>query len=115
MPLRDTPHDKLPHRLTQILDRLHQGETLDPRALAEAQRILMRCGAVSYCLDELGSRYERARAVLGELSLMHPAELESLLETQIRPVNDLLRMVAIEDPELGLSWADSVTSRPASD
>lgn len=42
MPLRDTPHDKLPHRLTQILDRLHQGETLDPRALAEEFHVSLR-------------------------------------------------------------------------
>ena len=35
MPLRDTPHDTLPHRLTQILDRLNQGQTLHPKALAQ--------------------------------------------------------------------------------
>ena len=35
MPARNTPHEKLPHRLTQILARLNDGQTLDPRALAQ--------------------------------------------------------------------------------
>lgn len=35
MPLRDTPHDTLPHRLTQILHRLNQGQTLHPKTLAQ--------------------------------------------------------------------------------
>ena len=43
MPLRDDPsHDKLPHRLTQILDRLYQGETLFARSLAEEFQVSLR-------------------------------------------------------------------------
>jgi geranylgeranyl pyrophosphate synthase len=103
----------MPHPDQERFIALRQSSA-DPQALAEAQTILMRCGAVSYCLDELGSRYERAVSVLRELSLAHPAGLESLLETQIRPVKELLRMAAVEDPALGLSWADSETSRSAS-
>lgn len=42
MPVRDTPHEKLPHRLTQILARLNDGQTLDPRALAEEFGVSLR-------------------------------------------------------------------------
>lgn len=42
MPLRDPSHDTLPHRLTQILDRLYQGETLHARALAEEFQVCLR-------------------------------------------------------------------------
>jgi octaprenyl-diphosphate synthase len=65
----------------------------DPTALAEAQAILMRCGAVSYCIGELINRHERAREMLQGLPLRHWAVLENLLDVQIAPVNELLRTI----------------------
>jgi geranylgeranyl pyrophosphate synthase len=62
----------------------------DPEALAELQAILLRCGAVSYCLSELEQRYQRARSSLCQLSLTERSGLEAMLEDQIRPVQSLL-------------------------
>lgn len=39
---RTDSHDKLPHRLSKIFARLHQGETLDPPQLAQDFRVSVR-------------------------------------------------------------------------
>jgi predicted DNA-binding transcriptional regulator YafY len=39
---RTDSHDKLPHRLSKIFARLHQGETLDPPKLAQDFRVSVR-------------------------------------------------------------------------
>ncbi len=50
MPLRDPPsHDTLPHRLTQILARLNEGETLEPRALAQEFGVNLRTAQRDLC------------------------------------------------------------------
>ncbi len=64
-----------------------------PGALAEAQTILIRCGAVSYCLDQLASRYEVAKDLLAQMSLAYEAGLTELLNLVFRPVQKLLQTV----------------------
>src|SRR3972149_1427303 len=56
------------------------------QALAEAQMILIRCGAISYCMDQLIRRHKQAEELLGSIALAHTAGVADLLETQIKPV-----------------------------
>jgi geranylgeranyl pyrophosphate synthase len=64
-------------------------EITDEDALQEAQDILVRCGAVSYCVDQLLHRYQSAREALQAIELAHPELIESLLEEAIAPVRKL--------------------------
>ncbi len=61
----------------------------DPEVLAEAQRILIRCGAISYGVQELVSRHQTAQAFLEALPVPHRAGLDLLLQESIAPVNKL--------------------------
>lgn len=63
----------------------------DPDALSEAQTILIRCGAVSYCIDQIICRYRATKRLIASITLPFPGVLESLLETCIQPVNKLLK------------------------
>ncbi len=67
-------------------------------ALAEAQTILIRCGAVSYCVDQLIRRHQRAREMLEGMTLVYRDGLEALLEAQIRPVRELFWAVGMVPP-----------------
>jgi len=60
--------------------------TLDLETLREAQEILIRCGAVSYCVDELLKRYRTSRSILDAIPLVHRGPLDSLLQATIAPV-----------------------------
>jgi geranylgeranyl diphosphate synthase type I len=70
----------------------------DPGALAEAQAILVRSGAMSYCVDQIIQRYQKAQAMLNALSLPYHAGLQALLETQITPVLKLFDELGIAQP-----------------
>lgn len=65
----------------------------NPAALAEAQEILIRCGAVSYGVHELICRHQKAQTLLDSISLPQRAGLDALLEDLIRPVHELLARV----------------------
>jgi geranylgeranyl pyrophosphate synthase len=69
----------------------------DPAALAEAQTILIRCGAVSYCVSCLLERYREARSLLQDLALPYPGGLHDLLERVIAPVQQLFARVSTTD------------------
>jgi len=71
----------------------------DPAALAEAQAILIRSGAVAYCLDQLLHRHEVARQLVAALPLARRAGLERLLEDVIDPVRELFRAVGAAPPQ----------------
>lgn len=62
----------------------------DPEAIAEAQKILLRCGAVSYCIDRLVVNYQEAQDVLDGISLTRESGLRALLVDLVRPVEQLL-------------------------
>jgi len=62
---------------------------LDPEALAEAQTILLRCGAVSYSVEELFARHRIAQGMLEAMTVPQRAGLELLLEDVIEPVKRL--------------------------
>ncbi|MDQ2691542.1 MAG: polyprenyl synthetase family protein [Chloroflexota bacterium] len=73
------------------------------KALVEAQEILIRCGAVSYCVDELLRRYQNAQKLLDEISLPNPEALDSLLEGVIRPVWKLFETLGVAREVLSTS------------
>jgi len=62
----------------------------EPAALEEAQDILIRCGAISYCADQLIQRYRISKEILEGIALVEYASISSLLETVIAPVYKLL-------------------------
>jgi geranylgeranyl pyrophosphate synthase len=62
----------------------------DPGALREAQRILLRCGAVSYCAYQMLQRQRQVRQMIDGLSLADPAPIRNLWTEQIQPLIRLL-------------------------
>jgi geranylgeranyl diphosphate synthase type I len=74
----------------------------DENALREAQDILVRCGAVSYCVDQLLRRYQSARQALGMAQFAHSESIESLLEEVIAPVRKLFDAMGVAVPRLAI-------------
>lgn len=70
----------------------------DPEALQEAQRILIRSGAASYCAYHIVRRYQEARQLVDGTPLADPTSLRDLLANQIEPVMILLRGVGAVIP-----------------
>jgi geranylgeranyl diphosphate synthase type I len=65
-------------------------QTMDPQAdLQEAQGILIRCGAVSYCVDQLLHRHREAQTILESVSLFQYDQVAALLDEIIAPVRNL--------------------------
>lgn len=62
----------------------------DPGALAQAQRILLRCGAVSYCLAQLMLRFQQAKQMLTNIPLVNKQQLSTLLANVAEPAQALL-------------------------
>jgi geranylgeranyl pyrophosphate synthase len=62
----------------RFLDLLNEIE--NPEALREAQGILIRCGAVSYCAYLLVDRYKRARLILDSVELHNPQPLIEVMD-----------------------------------
>lgn len=65
----------------------------DPLSLREAQAILIRSGAISYCLYHLLEYEARCRAILHPLTLKQPEPLLQLLETIMAPVYRMFSMM----------------------
>ncbi len=70
-----------------------------PEALAEAQEILVRSGAVSYCAYRIVEAYNQAVSEVWAWQLPASESLESLMLAQVEPLKDLLRLVGVESPE----------------
>jgi geranylgeranyl pyrophosphate synthase len=65
-----------------------------PKALEEAQEILIQCGAISYCIAHLIRIHQQADELMKSIPLVNPAPLASLLDEIIAPVHELFRAVA---------------------
>jgi geranylgeranyl pyrophosphate synthase len=76
------------------------GEVTDENALREAQEILIRCGAVSYCVDQLLRRHQSARDILQGTELARPELIECLLEEVIAPVWKLFDAIGESPPRM---------------
>lgn len=62
----------------------------DPKALNAAQTILLRCGAVSYCVDQILYRANMATNQLASIPLREFSILETMFHELARPVEALL-------------------------
>jgi len=83
-------------RFLELLSQIDQ-----PEALARAQQILIRSGAVSYCAYHVIRRYQAAQQILAATPLADPTPLRVMLTRQLEPVLTLLRGVgATIPPEL---------------
>lgn len=71
----------------------------DPDALAEAQQILLRSGAVSYCVFKMVEIAEEARKVLAGIALRDPGPVERVFAAHLRPLHKMLESVGVEEPE----------------
>ena len=65
----------------------------DEGALCAAQEILIRCGAVSYCVDQLLRKHQTAQDMLATVSLPRREVLDVLLEEVVAPVWQLFEAV----------------------
>jgi len=64
-------------------------------ALQEAQEILIRCGAVSYCVDQLLRRHQTAQDILNKTPLPNKGAIDSLIEGVIAPVWKLFETLGL--------------------
>lgn len=64
-------------------------------ALQEAQEILIRCGAVSYCVDGLLRRHQAAQAILDKTPFPNKGTIDSVIEAVIAPVHRLFDKLGI--------------------
>lgn len=97
----------LPILFAQLVDHPEQARFVElcrnistPEALSDAQDILVRSGAVSYCVDQLLHRYQAAREILDAIPLVHREHLDALLLEVIAPVQQLFREMGQTPPEL---------------
>jgi geranylgeranyl pyrophosphate synthase len=70
----------------------------DPDCLYAAQHILMRSGALSYCVYRLTELAKEARGKLAVIPLADPEPLERLLAYQNRPIENLLERLRAAEP-----------------
>lgn len=61
-----------------------------PDILEEVQEILIRCGAISYCADQLIERHQKATKILDRIPLVNHRPISTLFDEIIAPVNNLL-------------------------
>lgn len=93
----------LPILFAAIVDHPQRSRFLDlrrhisaPGALVEVQSILVECGAISYCVNELIQRHESARRQLASIRLKREEELTALLDEVMEPVESLFAAVGAE-------------------
>jgi geranylgeranyl pyrophosphate synthase len=88
----------VPHPKRDLFIELRD-KVSDPGSLRAAQAILLGCGAVSYCVDQILRRYQVAQERLAAIRLEQPEKLEEILETIVRPVQALLQLVDADVPQ----------------
>lgn len=82
---------------TKFLDLYQNITNVD--ALKESQEILIRCGAVSYCVDQLVRRYQTAQDILRKTPLPNKEVVDVLIEGVIAPVRKLFETLGVS-PDL---------------
>ncbi len=75
------------------------GRVSEPRALVEAQEILVRSGALSYCCYQIGDNYRRGLELIDDLPLVDRRPLIELMRSLSEPVRGLFRRYDLEVPE----------------
>lgn len=80
----------------------------NPNSLRLAQEILIRSGAMSYCVDQLLTRYQSVCKQLANIPLEKPEKIEGLLRNIIQPVQMLFQELGL--PEIVSGYQDSSVS-----
>ncbi len=75
----------------------------DPEALAEAQAILVRSGAVSYAAYKILHAHEASIEALHRLPLRAPESLVEPFKTQIEPLEGVLESLGVSVPRAELA------------
>jgi geranylgeranyl pyrophosphate synthase len=70
----------------------------DPAALAAAQKILFRSGAVSYCTFKLLELSRQAQDLFAAIPLQDPEWIGRLVDLHLTPLHRLLEQVGVEEP-----------------
>jgi geranylgeranyl diphosphate synthase type I len=93
----------LPLLFAQIVDHPDRPRFIELRnkvnnleALKEAQTILVRCGAISYSVNELMLRHAQAHELLNQMKLSKPESIAGLLNESIAPVKHLFAKVGAD-------------------
>jgi geranylgeranyl pyrophosphate synthase len=99
----------LPILFAQTVDHVERARFLELRreiadegALLEAQDILIRCGAVSYCVDQILRRHRSAQGIITALSLPRRNVLEALIEEVVAPVWKLFDAIEVSPPRAAI-------------
>jgi geranylgeranyl diphosphate synthase type I len=71
----------------------------DPDALTEAQKILVRSGAASYCIAALTDRHQQLSRLVQSIPLSDREELTAWLKSQLDPIRELFQSVGQAYPE----------------
>jgi geranylgeranyl pyrophosphate synthase len=79
-------------RFLDLYQNISNGNALQ---LPEAQEILIRCGAVSYCVDQLLRRHQTAQDILSKTPLPNKSAVDSLIEDVIAPVRKLFETLGV--------------------
>lgn len=95
----------LPILYASLADHPQRGELVEllptveaPEDLESAQRILVRCGAISFCFYHVIQAYREAQEHLSSLKLPNAFPVEELLERHVAPLRTLLREFGVESP-----------------
>jgi geranylgeranyl pyrophosphate synthase len=95
-------HSSLPILFAQVVDHPDRERFLelrrdasDPENLAELQAILIRCGAISYGVDQLVRRYQEGCALLDGLQLSQGEGLKGMLDEVIHPIKKMFEALGI--------------------
>ena len=89
---RSTDHEQR-DRFVELAERVD-----DEASLREAQEILIRCGAFSYCAYKIVEFSRDARAKIAELDPPDPQPLIGFVEQLTRPLVKMLEKVGVESP-----------------
>lgn len=70
----------------------------DPEALAAAQKILLRSGAISFCALKLIEFSREIQELLGSVSLKDRTPVTRIVDFHMKPLHRLLEKVGVEEP-----------------
>jgi geranylgeranyl pyrophosphate synthase len=98
-------HNNLPIHFALTADHAERAEFAslsaragDPEALAAAQKILLRSGAISFCTLKLIEFSREIQELLGNVSLKDSAPVARIVELHMKPLHRLLEKVGVEEP-----------------
>lgn len=90
-----TAHHPARERFRELAAR-----SVDPEALHEAHRILLKSGAVSYCTFKMLEFSQQAQEILDSTPLHDREPVAKVLRLHLKPLHRLLETVGVEEPEL---------------